>query len=167
MEERLLKDKFMIMVESNQNILHKISRLYSNDEGEKRDLFQEILYQVWRSFPKFRGECKESTWIYRVALNTATTHIGKEKKNKQGRVDFEVADGIAESKSGVVEINALYSAISRLESDEKAMMMLYLDEHSYEEIAEIIGISKANVAVRIHRVKGKLGLILKNMGYGY
>lgn len=159
MEEKQLKIQFAGIISQNQGILHKISSLYCNDPEEKKDLFQEILYQLWRSYPTFRNESKISTWIYRVALNTAITFLRKQKA-KPGQSSFtEIIPDIQDDSEQELldrQFKLLYKSIEKLDKVEKAIIMLYLEGASYEEIADIIGITSNHVGVKLNRIKAKL-----------
>jgi RNA polymerase sigma factor (sigma-70 family) len=159
LEEKQLKIQFAGIISQNQGILHKISSLYCNDPEEKKDLFQEILYQLWRSYPTFRNESKISTWIYRVALNTAITFLRKQKA-RPGQNSFteKIPDIQDDSEQELLDrqFKLLYKSIEKLDKVEKAIIMLYLEGSSYEEIAEIIGITSNHVGVKLNRIKAKL-----------
>ncbi|MBC7902194.1 MAG: sigma-70 family RNA polymerase sigma factor, partial [Gemmatimonadaceae bacterium] len=124
-----------------------------------RDLFQEIVLQLWRSFPAFRRESSGSTWIYRVALNTAISNFRKESRKPGtlalGMLEFQIPD-MSSGGAGTENLLFLNQAIQELTEVERAVILLYLDEKSYDEIGEIIGISISNVGVRINRIKKKL-----------
>ncbi|MGY5847012.1 RNA polymerase sigma factor [Salegentibacter sp. HM20] len=158
-----LEHQFVKNLEENQNIAHKICRIYTNDQDSHNDLFQEIVIQLWKAYPKFRGDSKFSTWMYRVALNTAITLYRKKKKHIKTQdfdsVDFKIK---AEEYDDAVEqqLKLLYSAIKELNDIEKALVFLYLEEKNYKEISETLGISEVNARVKMNRVKTKLKNIL-------
>ncbi|MEM6806668.1 MAG: sigma-70 family RNA polymerase sigma factor [Bacteroidota bacterium] len=163
MTEEMQKEAFVELVEKNQGIIHKVCNMYCDSSQDRNDLFQEILLQLWRSYAHFRGDSRISTWMYRVALNTAISGLRKRKRREveQGLTDreFELAasgpDREQEEKK-----KFLYEAIKLLSDVEKAIIMLHLEEHSYDEIASIIGITSNHVGVKINRIKGKLKKIL-------
>lgn len=149
--------QFLDLVDQHQGILHKICRLYRNTALEREDLFQDIMYQLWKSYPSFRGEARFSSWMYRVALSTA---IAKYKKpSLQTTYDLK-KEPAAESIESTDQQEALRSAIKRLNPIEKAVMSLYLDDYKYEEMAEILGISVSLVGVKLNRIKKKLKELL-------
>ncbi len=157
------------MIESNQGIIHKVSRMYCDNSDDREDLFQDILVQLWTAFPKFKGDSKASTWMYRVALNTAISRFRKESKKilKQKIETIQVniqEDKTQEEKEGKKQI--VHHAISKLDKSEKAIIILYMDDYPYEEIAEIIGISSSNVGVKINRIKKKLKQIISKIQDG-
>lgn len=144
------------MIQKNQRIIHKITMIYANSSADREDLFQEICLQLWKSYPGFREEAQFSTWIYRVALNTAISNIRK-SKNSLSFEPLRETDRIPDESSDETEqVKLLYSAISKLNRIEKAIILLWLEEKNYEEIASIMGTSKTNVSVKLVRIKRKL-----------
>lgn len=129
--------------------------MYANNIDTPQDLFQEVVINLWKGYPEFRGESKIQTWIYRIALNTCVTFLrksGKQPKTQPLTDDLHVyADVTATDR-----IKELYKMINKLNAIEKAIVLLYLEERSYDEIAQIIGLTKSNVGVRINRIKEKL-----------
>jgi RNA polymerase sigma-70 factor, ECF subfamily len=160
--------EFTEQVNKHQGIIFKISRMYCNDEECRKDLFQEILLQLWKSYPNFRGQSKFSSWMYRVALNTA---ISQFRSSQKEIINFnaELPTDIKEEEPGEKKKNTkiLYEAIGKLNKAEKSLIILYLDNLQYNEIAEITGISISNVGVKINRIKSKLQKILKELDYGF
>jgi len=158
----LNREEFIEQIELNQGILHKVCGMFCNVSHDKEDLYQEIILQLWKSWPKFKGNSKLSTWMYRVALNTAISMSAKTKKHKPVQ-DSPTREGSIDDDESVTEedINLLHKAISKLSDIERAVILLYLEEKSYEEIAEITGLSKSNVGVRILRIKKKLEVEMK------
>ncbi len=158
-----LEHSFVKQLEDNQNIVHKICRLYTHDQDSHNDLFQEITIQLWRAFPKFRGDSKFSTWMYRVALNTAIT-LYRKSKRRISTQDFEsVSFKIkAEEYDDTVEqqLEIMYRAVRKLNDIDKALVFLYLEDKSYKEISETLGISEVNARVKMNRTKEKLRKIL-------
>lgn len=157
-----LKNRFLKLMDEHQGIIHHISTLYSNSKEERDDISQEIILQLWRSFGSFQNQSKFSTWLYRVALNTAISHLRKSKKTpwvsleKSTEIAVEMADDLEE------EISFLYQAINNLTKIDKAIVLLYLEEYNYEEMADILGISSVNVGVKINRIKKRLKKIMVN-----
>ncbi len=137
-------------------MIHKICLVYTNNSEDRQDLFQEICLQLWKSFGMFREESRFSTWLYRVALNTAIGDIRKRKKWLTYQPLKEVADVPEEEKEKKENLNVIYRAISQLNRIDKAVIILWLEEKSYEEIAEIVGMTAKNVSVRLVRIKNKL-----------
>jgi len=149
-------------MDEHQGIVHHISAMYANSLEERDDLSQEIILQLWRSFRSFQNQSKFSTWLYRVALNTAISYLRKSKKFQWTTLDK--ADGIAIDPIDNLDedIRYLYQTINKLSKVDRAITMLYLEEYSYEEMAEILGISPVNVGVRINRIKKRLKKIMNN-----
>ena len=160
--QREIEKEFVKRIQKHQGILHKICFVYSNNNADKEDLYQEIVLQLWKSYPSFRQESKFSTWMYRVALNTAITLNKKASKFKN---KAEISDDYTVEKVDDYseEIKLLYKAISKLSKIEKAIVMLWLEQKTYNEIAEIIGISEKNVGVKLVRSKKKLAKIIKKL----
>lgn len=154
------KDKFISVIKDNQNLIYKICYSYCSNSENRKDLQQEILMQLWNSFSKFDGRVKISTWIYRIALNTAITFYRNDCKHKDKKVTIDasiISLSYFESDSGQVEnIAMLYHFIERLDEMDKALILLYLDDNKYKEIADILGISETNVATKISRIKKSL-----------
>ncbi len=158
-----LEQKFVSDLEQNQNIVHKICRLYTNNQHAHSDLFQEISIQLWRAYPKFRGDSKFSTWMYRVALNTAITLYRKSKRTikTQGfeSVSFKI-EATDYDDTEEEQLKLLYKAVQYLSDIEKALVFLYLEDNNYKEIASTMGITEVNARVKMSRVKNKLRKIL-------
>jgi len=154
----------MDMVNSNRALIFKVCSLYCDDQEDRKDLFQEIVLQLWRSFPHFRGQSSAGTWIYKVALNTAISNFRKETRKPGSKplttAELEIPD-ITSTRGDQENNDVLKQAIGRLNNIEKAIILLYLDEKSYEEMSEIIGISISNVGVKINRIKNKLSNLIK------
>ena len=152
---------FIQLLNSNQGIIAKVCSVYCNQKEDYEDLFQEITYQAYKGFSSFRGDAKFSTWLYRIALNTAISSF--RKKKPQLSFLAELPDNVTDtSHNNEEEKQHLIHAIKQLNETERAIITLYLDELSYTEISAIIGISENNVGVKINRIKNKLYTILNN-----
>ncbi len=158
-----LEKSFVKQLQSNQNIIHKICRLYTSDEDAHKDLFQEITIQLWKAFPKFRGESKFSTWAYRVALNTAITLYRKSTRTV-ATTEYDSARHFIKQEDYNYEeeeqIKLLYKAVHELNDIEKALVFMYLEDKDYAEISETLGITEVNARVKMNRIKTKLKKIL-------
>ncbi|MBG7629874.1 MAG: sigma-70 family RNA polymerase sigma factor [Bacteroidetes bacterium] len=149
---------FVKLIKENEGIVFKIALVYAFNEEDQKDLYQEIVYQLWKSFDSFRGDAKVSTWMYRIALNTSITHLKKEKK-KGSRVPI---DSVLLNKIEHIDtlmderIQLLYKHIKQLNTIEKGVVLLYLEGKNYEEIAVITGFTVSNVGTRLNRIKQKL-----------
>ena len=158
-----LEHSFVEQLEKNQNIIHKVCRLYTNSSDAHNDLFQEITIQLWKAYPKFRGDSKFSTWMYRVGLNTAITLYRKSRRQITTQdleaVSFKLkAEQYDDTEDQQLKI--LYNAIYTLNDIEKALVFLYLEDKDYKEISETLGISEVNARVKMNRIKTKLRTIL-------
>ena len=158
-----LEKNFLNDFEKNQNIVHKICRIYTTNQDQHNDLFQEITIQIWKNYSKFRGESKFSTWMYRVSLNTAITLYRKSSRSIKtqdfSEVSFKIkAEDYDDTKDK--QLKALYDGIRELNDIEKALIFLYLEDKPYKEIAKTLGISEGNARVKMNRSKEKLRKIL-------
>lgn len=158
-----LEHSFVTNLEKNQNIVHKICRIYTNDQEEHNDLFQEITIQLWKAYPKFRGDSKFSTWMYRVALNTAITLYRKSKRSIRtdnfDDVSFKIKADEYDDETEQ-QLKLMYQAVKQLNDIDKALVFLYLEDQSYRDISKTLGISEINARVKMNRVKTKLKSIL-------
>ncbi|WP_034059563.1 RNA polymerase sigma factor [Lacinutrix jangbogonensis] len=158
-----LEHSFLELLEKHQNIVHKVCRLYTNNYDAHNDLFQEITIQLWRAYPKFRGDAKFSTWMYRVGLNTAITLYRKSKRTIKttefDAVQFKIS-AVDYDDTEEQQLKLLYSAVHQLNDIEKALVFLYLEDKNYKEISETMGITEVNARVKMNRVKNKLRTIL-------
>jgi RNA polymerase sigma-70 factor, ECF subfamily len=158
-----LEKEFLNLVNQNQGIILKICRMYCNDREDSEDLFQEILLALWKSYPRFDGRSKETTWMYKVGLNVAITSFRKRKKRPEidrmnsTHYNITISD---ERRLDIDYDDELQRAINVLTKFDKALLMLYLEEKSYKDIAEIMALSESNVGVKVNRIKKKLQEIL-------
>jgi RNA polymerase sigma factor (sigma-70 family) len=155
-------DTFLQQINRNIGIAHKVSRIYFQDSDEREDAFQEMMYQLWKSYPRFDGRSKFSTWMYSVCLNTALTHQRKNKNVQNeslSRRHLEIPE--QNNQHQEENLKMLFSAIATLSPLNKAIVLLYLDDLSYDEIATITGLTKSNVSVRLVRIKKELETQLK------
>ena len=150
-----MEEKFTELLYQNQGIVHKICNLYFKDRLEKEDYHQELIIQLWKAFPSYNGNAKFSTWMYRVCINAAIDILRKEKfQPKQVKLsDVESHHISSEDHTNQTDKEKLYNVIDKLSSLDKAIITLYLDEYSYKEISEMIGISVSNTGVKIKRIK--------------
>ncbi|MDO6675937.1 RNA polymerase sigma-70 factor (ECF subfamily) [Tenacibaculum gallaicum] len=158
-----LENKFLTDFEANQNIVHKVCRIYTTNQNAHNDLFQEITIQLWKNYSKFRGDAKFSTWMYRVALNTAISLYRKSTRSikTQDFTDYSFKIKAEEyDDTEEVQLKALYGAIRKLNDIDKALIFLYLEDKPYKEISETLGISEVNARVKMNRAKDKLKKVL-------
>lgn len=154
MKQRQKVDKeFVEMIQQNEGIIYKVASFYLTTEYPINDLRQEIILNLWKSFSSFRGESKRSTWIYRIALNTCISFV------RRKRIDLSFTDiqiELPDISEGKEDMQLLYRLINNLGKIEKAMILLYLEDKSYKEIAEITGLTVTNVATSLSRAKQKM-----------
>jgi RNA polymerase sigma-70 factor (ECF subfamily) len=156
-----LEQEFLKLINGNKAIIYKISRIYMDDPEDIADLYQEMVLQLWISYPNFKGESAFSTWMYRVCLNTALTFFKKKKKKDGIFSSFEITGmDRADSSIDSSKIELLYKAIKKLNDVEKAIIILFLEDKSHKEIGELLGISEGNARIRLHRAKDKLKEII-------
>lgn len=153
------EEDFVQIIQSNDGVIYKIVRAYTDDKESQKDLYQEVVYQLWKSFPSFRGDAKVSTWMYRIALNTAITHLQKGKRRpvtvelKLDHLQLKSSDQANELEE---QMQYLYKHIKGLNLIDKGIILLYLEGNSYEEIGEIMGFSVSRIGTRLSRIKEKL-----------
>jgi RNA polymerase sigma-70 factor (ECF subfamily) len=158
-----LEKKFISLLDTHQNIVHKICRMYADNDAQHKDLFQDITVQLWKAYPKFRGDAKFSTWMYRVALNTAITLYRKKKRRVKTQDIEQISFKIeAHQYDDTTEQNLklMYAAVKELNDIDKALVFLYLEDKNYTEISETLGITEVNARVKMNRIKKKLKTIL-------
>lgn len=160
--------KFLELVNENRNKILKVCRVYAWNSADQDDLYQEILFQIWRGLPALKEEQFASTWLYRVAINTSISFVRKRASRSDRVIHFEHADltRTIESQQTAHEstedcIADLYTAIYKLNPIEKALVTLFLEDLTYEQIAEATGINANNVGVMLHRAKRKLSDLMK------
>ena len=146
--------EFLMQINPYQPVIYKVCLLYAANKEDLCDLFQETLINLWLAYPRFRGECKLSTWIYRIALNTCINDLRKKKRVVEVPLyaDLQVYDDCEKMQ----QLQEMYRLIRQLSKIERALILLWLDEKSYDEIAQIMQLSKSNVSVRLCRIKEKL-----------
>jgi RNA polymerase sigma-70 factor (ECF subfamily) len=149
--------EFAQLIKDNQGLIIKVSRLYTNSLEDEEDLFQEIVLQLWRSYDSFKGNSKISTWMYRVALNTAITLFRKKSKSlPTNELDINHTDYIEDDDEKQQQVSLLYTVIKTLPNVERAIVMMYLDDLPYKDIAENLGITEVNARVKMNRLKKTL-----------
>ena len=152
------QEEFIRIITKHEGVIYKVARVYSDGEEEPKDLYQEIVFQLWKSFDSFRGESSLNTWIYRVALNTAITLLNR-KKRRPASVELDFSHlTLAEASDPVLEerIQLLYDTIKTLNPIEKGIILLYLEGKSYDEMAGITGFTATNIGTRLGRIRKKL-----------
>lgn len=143
--------------------------MYMDDEDDQKDLFQEIICQLWKSYDSFNHQSKFSSWLYRVALNTAIVYFKKQKRKDDVYAniirEIEIPSDDAETKE--IQLAHFYKALQQLDKIEKALMFYFLEEYSHREIGESLGISEGNARVKLNRAKNKLKELIKKQGYEF
>ena len=152
------EETFIETIKENEGLIFKITTIYGNDSEDRKDLYQEIVLQLWRAFEKFNNKSLISTWLYRVALNTAITRLRKEKNTTEMVSLSEFFDTKADIPDTLLEdrTQVLYTHIAQLNDIEKAVVLLFLEDKSHTEISEITGLTVSNVGTRMARIKEKL-----------
>ncbi|MEQ9166501.1 MAG: RNA polymerase sigma factor [Fulvivirga sp.] len=151
----MTEEVFLSKVKVHEGIINKILYLYVDSNEDRRDMYQEIVLQAWKSVERFRGDSQFSTWLYRISLNTVMTFIRKEGRLKKESLDTALPITMAVNEQSDRSMKLMF-AIKQLNDIDKSIITLHLDDYGNDEIAEILGISKNNVAVKIHRIKEEL-----------
>lgn len=162
-------EHFLQKINKHQSLIRKIIFIYARNEAEADDMFQEICIQLWQSFPRFKGNSKFSTWLYRIAINTCVSWIRKESKHKKTdneqellQLGIEGDETFYEKEEKKEQLNTMYRAIKQLNEIDRTLIMLYLDEVAYSEIADIMGLSINNIKVKMNRIKKRLRKLMEN-----
>jgi RNA polymerase sigma-70 factor (ECF subfamily) len=168
-----LEARFKTWVSEHTGAVLKVARAYAHTAEDCQDLAQEILLQVWRSLPRFEGRSSEITWFYRIALNTALGWRRDEqrRRDRQNHITSIELENVVAADSDCAQhaanremVERLYRAIHRLPKTDTALVLLYLDELSYREMSDVLGISESNVGVKLNRVKKALGELMREGG---
>ena len=150
------EEEFVGMIRRHERVIYKVCSFYSDCQNPIADLYQDVVVNLWSSCSRFRNECSESTWIYRIALNTCIGHVRKDIRKPQ-KVSLSILnDTIADPENLDEHLKELYRLIHQLKTMEKAIVLLWLEEKSYQEIADITGLTLSNVATKLKRAKMKL-----------
>ncbi|QQT26461.1 RNA polymerase sigma factor [Sphingobacterium spiritivorum] len=167
MKER--ESEFLTLIEKNKGIIYKVARMYMDDPDDRSDLSQEIIFQLWKSFDSFKNASQFSTWMYKVAINTALVYFKKDKR-KQDRIPLETYHDIADEQDHEQKEEQLaifYKAVQELNQVEKALIFLFLEGQSHRDIADNLGISEVNARVKLNRTKEKIQQIIKKYEYEF
>jgi RNA polymerase sigma factor (sigma-70 family) len=161
--------EFLELIDTHKGIIHKITRMYMNHTEDQEDLFQEIVGQLWKAFDSFKGNSKFSTWMYRVALNTAIVFLKKEKR-KVGTTD-DMPENIAQEHDDTgekeLQLKLFYAAVQKLDKIERAIIFYHLENYSHRETGENLGITEGNVRVKLNRAKNKIKELIQKQGYEF
>lgn len=154
------ESEFISLLEANQGIVHKVCRLYAQSAEERRDLFQDITMQLWRAWPNFRRGSKPSTWMYRIALNVAISGLRRQRVPTETL--SEAQHHLPAPEAGPPDdVTRLYAALDNLSPVEKSLALLMLEDHSYEEMAQITGLTTDHLRVKTHRIREKLRTLIQ------
>ena len=157
METKELEKAFLDMIEAQKRTIYKVCYIYAKDQDDLNDLFQETVLNLWKAFPRYRGDSALTTWVYRIAMNTCVTFLRRSGNRPQTvPMTAQVASQLEADAETSEQLKELYKLINQLGKLERALILLWLEERSYQEMAAILGISKANVAVKLNRTKEKL-----------
>jgi RNA polymerase sigma-70 factor (ECF subfamily) len=157
METKELEKAFLDMIEAQKRTIYKVCYIYAKDQDDLNDLFQETVLNLWNAFPRYRGDSALTTWVYRIAMNTCVTFLRRSGNRPQTvPMTAQVASQLEADAETTGQLKELYKLINQLGKLERALILLWLEERSYQEMADILGISKANVAVKLNRTKEKL-----------
>jgi RNA polymerase sigma factor (sigma-70 family) len=153
-----MSNDFLNIIKENEGIIYKLVRIYAEQHDDQKDLYQEIVYQLWKSFHTFQGKSKISTWIYKIALNTSLAYINVKKKHSRTISFQDVNIQIEEKNDSKLDdkITEVYQHIRQLNEIDKAIVFLFLEGRSYDEMAEIMGFTTTNISTRLNRIKVKL-----------
>lgn len=159
-----MEREFIQLIQQHSGIIHKVCSLYVEGKENRDDLFQEITLQAWKSYPRFQGNSLFSTWLYRVALNTAITYFKQQKRNPTHHAAEEFPE-LLDNDTNIREeqFEMMYRAIAQLTEVDKALVLLYLEDFPYDEIAAMMGITANHVAVKMNRIKSKLQMLTRQM----
>lgn len=161
MTPQAYKDQFLQLIQQNKKLIFKVCNTYCKDEEDRKDLVQEVIIQLWHAYPNYNDRYKLSTWMYRIALNTAISFYRSHHKRQSATISineaiFEIADDADTTRQLDEKVTLLHQFINQLDELNKALMILYLDNNSYRDMADILGITETNVATKISRIKQHL-----------
>jgi RNA polymerase sigma-70 factor (ECF subfamily) len=164
LQKREAEKQFEQLIKEHERLIYKVCRMYAYTAADRQDLFQDIVTQLWNAFPKFKGEAKFSSWLYRVSINTAITGLRRKKDFIRSVEHTALPANISDDNSNDAEerLQEMYKAIEQLNAIEKAIVMLYLEDKTYEDMEDILGINQGNLRVKMKRVKDKLRNLTNN-----
>lgn len=162
MKNQLVEQEFITLIQRYQQVIWKVCYIYAKDSNHLNDLYQETLINLWRAFPHFRQESKVSTWIYKIALNSCISYFRRFSQSPKAIPITRHWDCIMEDDQFTEQLQELYRLINQLNPLEKALILLWLEEKNYNEIAEITGLTPTNVATKLNRIKEKMKKMSKS-----
>lgn len=163
------ENDFLHLLDAHKGILHKISKMYMESPEDQQDLFQETVYQLWKNYHTFSHQSKFSTWMYRVAVNTAITYFKKQKRKPFTTSSFpeDLPSEENDANTKELQLSHFYKAVQQLEKIEKALIFYHLEKYTHKEISLQLGISEVNARVKLNRAKNKLKELIKLQGYEF
>ena len=157
METKEIEKEFLSMIEEQKRTIYKVCYMYANDQDDLNDLFQETVLNLWKGFPNYRGDSTFNTWVYRIAMNTCITFLRRSNTHLQTvPMTAQMAGCLVTDEETEARLKELYTLINQLGKLERALILLWLEERNYQEMADILGISKVNVGVKLNRIREKL-----------
>lgn len=158
---------FLAKIETHKGLLYKVSKMYMDQPEDQEDLFQEIIYQLWKTYDNFRNESQFSTWMYRVAINTAIVFFKKDRKkiNTQEIPSDNIKADESDTHQKERQLDIFYKAVYQLEKTEKALILYHLEGYSHKAIGESMGISEVNARVKLNRIKSKLKDLIEQLNH--
>ena len=157
METKEIEKEFLGMIEEQKRTIYKVCYMYANDQDDLNDLFQETVLNLWKGFPNYRGDSTFNTWVYRIAMNTCITFLRRSNTRLQTvPMTAQMAGCLVTDEETEARLKELYTLINQLGKLERALILLWLEERNYQEMADILGISKVNVGVKLNRIREKL-----------
>ena len=157
METKEIEKEFLSMIEEQKRTIYKVCYMYANDQDDLNDLFQETVLNLWKGYPKYRGDSTFNTWVYRIAMNTCITFLRRSNTRLQTvPMTAQMAGCLVTDEETEARLKELYTLINQLGKLERALILLWLEERNYQEMADILGISKVNVGVKLNRIREKL-----------
>lgn len=152
------QQRFLDIVRENEGLIYKVCYMYAENDEHLKDLYQEVIANIWQGLDSYRGQSKVSTWIYRIAINTCVSYLRRNSRYGRSEAidDVRALSIVDEGYEHAQQLKAMYEMIGLLGKLDKAIIMLWLDEYSYDEISAMTGISRNNVASRLHRIKQRL-----------
>ena len=157
METKEIEKEFLGMIEEQKRTIYKVCYMYANDQDDLNDLFQETVLNLWKGYPKYRGDSTFNTWVYRIAMNTCITFLRRSNTRLQTvPMTAQMAGCLVTDEETEARLKELYTLINQLGKLERALILLWLEERNYQEMADILGISKVNVGVKLNRIREKL-----------
>lgn len=163
LQKQEVEKQFEKHIKEHEGLIYKICRVYAYNNEDRQDLFQEIVIQLWKTFPNFKGQSKFSTWLYRVGINTAITGLRKQKNFIDSYEPATLPNRPEEYSTAEEQWQLLYEAIGRLNDVEKALIMLYMEDKTYAEMEDILGIGQGALRVKMNRIKDKLRQLTKSI----